>query len=120
MTGRKEAEELARRRIQETADKLSQTEVPAGTGLFERTDRPPIAEEPEAQEQKRARKSRAYEKARPTYAFRIRPEDNDRIDDLAERLQVTRDALARGLMREGSAFAISPFSSVVSKSWGVP
>ena len=99
MTGRKEAEALAKKRIQETADKLKPSEVPAGTDLFERTERPPISEEPEDQEQKRARKSRAYEKARPTYAFRIRPEDSDRIDDLAERLQVTRDALGRGLMR---------------------
>jgi hypothetical protein len=44
-------------------------------------------------------KSRIYEDQKPAFAFRIRPADNDRITALAEELDVTKDALAAGLMR---------------------
>jgi hypothetical protein len=101
--GKKEAGELASKRIQETAGKLGGAELPAGTPLFTRTEQPPIAEDPPAGEpvtqgRGRTRKTRTYEKSHPIYAFRIRPEDSARLDALAERLQVTRDALASGLM----------------------
>ncbi len=48
--------------------------------------------------QVRVPKSRIYERQRPAFAFRIRPADNDRIDALARRLDVTKDALAAGLV----------------------
>jgi hypothetical protein len=49
--------------------------------------------------QGRVPKSRAYERQKPAFAFRIRSADNDRIAALAEEMDVTRDALAAGLMR---------------------
>jgi hypothetical protein len=49
--------------------------------------------------QGRVPKSRTYEGQKPAFAFRIRPADNDRITALAEELDVTKDALAAGLMR---------------------
>ena len=49
--------------------------------------------------QGRVPKSRGYEEQKPAFAFRIRPADNDRITALAEELDVTKDALAAGLMR---------------------
>jgi hypothetical protein len=49
--------------------------------------------------QGRVPKSRTYEGQKPAFAFRIRPADNDRITVLAEEMDVTKDALAAGLMR---------------------
>jgi len=49
--------------------------------------------------QGRVPKSRTYEGQKPAFAFRIRPADNDRITALAEEMDVTKDALAAGLMR---------------------
>jgi hypothetical protein len=49
--------------------------------------------------QGRVPKSRTYEGQKPAFAFRIRPADNDRIAALAEEMDVTKDALAAGLMR---------------------
>ena len=47
----------------------------------------------------RVPKTRIYEEQKPAFAFRIRPADNDRIAALAEEMDVTKDALAAGLMR---------------------
>ncbi|MBN1659198.1 MAG: hypothetical protein JXA93_12385 [Anaerolineae bacterium] len=49
--------------------------------------------------QARVPKSRIYERQRPAFAFRIRPADNGRIDALARGLDVTKDALAAGLVQ---------------------
>jgi hypothetical protein len=49
--------------------------------------------------QGRVPKSRTYEGQKPAFAFRIRPADNDRVTTLAEEMDVTKDALAAGLMR---------------------
>ena len=49
--------------------------------------------------QGRVPKSQTYEGQKPAFAFRIRPADNDRISTLAEEMDVTKDALAAGLMR---------------------
>lgn len=43
-------------------------------------------------------RGRDWDKANPTFCFRIRPEDGVRLAALASRLGVSRDALARGLM----------------------
>ena len=56
-------------------------------------------ESTEKARQGRVPKSRTYERRKPAFAFRIRPADNDRIAALAEEMDVTRDALAAGLMR---------------------
>jgi hypothetical protein len=81
--------EIADRRLAETLD------------LFQPTARQEqMAEEAtEKAGQGRVPKSRAYEGQKPAFAFRIRPADNDRIATLAEQMDVTKDALAAGLMR---------------------
>jgi hypothetical protein len=56
-------------------------------------------ESTEKARQGRVPKSRTYEGQKPAFAFRIRPVDNDRIAALAEEMDVTKDALAAGLMR---------------------
>lgn len=44
-------------------------------------------------------RSRSYERRNPAFAFRIRPEDNERLAGHAEALEVSRDALARALVQ---------------------
>lgn len=82
----KEDRDIVDRRLEETLD------------LFQ-----PTARQEEAAEQAGAaagatRKSRQWDRENPAFAFRISPEDNERIAELAERLEVTRDALGAGLI----------------------
>jgi hypothetical protein len=81
----KEDREIVDRRLEEALD------------LFQ-----PTARQEEAAEQAGAagatRKSRQWDRENPAFAFRISPEDNERIAELAERLEVTRDALGAGLI----------------------
>jgi predicted DNA-binding protein len=42
--------------------------------------------------------ARRWEKDNPTFAYRIRPEDDERITTWAARLGATKDEVARGLM----------------------
>ena len=85
----KTQQELVDQRLEETLD------------LFHPTAHQERMAEEAAEKAGRGRvpKSRAYERQRPAFAFRIRPADNDRIAALAEALEVTKDALAAGLVR---------------------
>lgn len=102
MTGRrKEAEELGRQRIQKTGDQISGSEVPAGTSIFAKTDRLPIAEEPPPAAEAAPppiRKSRAWDKANPVHSYRIPAELEERIKALATAQDWTRDEVAEGLI----------------------
>ena len=68
--------------------------------LFAPTDRQAAAaEETQAKaEHAPAPKSRRWDKDNPAFAFRIRPEDDERIGELASTLGWTRDEVARGLI----------------------
>jgi len=46
----------------------------------------------------RTPKSRRWDRKNPSFAFRILPEDNERIAEWADRLSWTRDEVARGLV----------------------
>jgi tRNA A37 N6-isopentenylltransferase MiaA len=78
--------DIVDRRLEETLD------------LFQPTAQQATAAE-EAKAPKRTPKPRDFERDNPAFAFRIRPEDNERIAELAEVLEVTKDALGAGLMR---------------------
>lgn len=95
---RREAEELARQRIQDTGKVIAGSEVPAGTGIFASTDRPPIAEEPAPAARPAVRKSRAWDKANPVHSYRIPEEQEQRIKEMASSQGWTRDEVAEGLI----------------------
>lgn len=75
--------DIVDRRLEETLD------------LFEPTTR---QEEAAEGQPGRTPKSRRWDRDNPTFAFRILPEDNERIGEWASKLGATRDELARGLM----------------------
>jgi hypothetical protein len=81
--------EIVDRRLAETLDLFQPTAHQEQTA----------EEATEKAERGRVPKSRIYEGQKPAFAFRIRPADNDRITTLAEEMDVTKDALAAGLMR---------------------
>jgi hypothetical protein len=81
--------DIVNRRLAETLDLFQPTAHQQWTA----------EESTEKARQGRVPKSRTYEGQKPAFAFRIRPTDNDRIAALAEEMDVTRDALAAGLMR---------------------
>ena len=88
MSGRKADRDIVDKRLEDTLD-LFQPTAQQGT----------TAEETEAKAvQAGAPKSRKYEAEHPAFSFRILPEDNERIKDWAERLELTRDDVARGLV----------------------
>lgn len=77
--------ELIDRRLEDSLD------------LFQPTARQEQAAE-EAAAAGGTRKSRAWDRENPAFAFRISPEDDERITRLAGDLMATRDELARGLL----------------------
>lgn len=83
---KKAEREIVDRRLEETLD------------LFQPTAQQAAAEEGQEPEPKRTPKSRRWDRENPVFAFRILPEDNDRIVEWADRLGWTRDEVARGLM----------------------
>jgi len=81
---KKNDQEIVDKRLEETLD------------LFQPTARQEAAAE--QPEEKPPVKSRRYEADNPAFAFRILPEDSERITSWAERLELTRDDVARGLV----------------------
>jgi hypothetical protein len=55
----------------------------------------------EKQARPAARKTRRYEKEHPAFRLRIRPQDNERLKEMARRYSLTRDALAAAVVQAG-------------------
>lgn len=55
--------------------------------------------ERKAAHEKKTRRSRQWDRENPTFAFRIKAEDNERIAEWAKQLGATKDEVARGLIK---------------------